>query len=72
MDVNVCKKKQLTNMRTSSSDEALKLTPPIQMSLEQALEFITDDELVEVTPTSLRMRKRVLDASLRRKIRIHG
>ena len=72
MDVNVCKKKQLTNMRTSSSDEALKLTPPIQMSLEQALEFITDDELVEVTPISLRMRKRVLDASLRRKIRIHG
>lgn len=72
MDVNVCKKKQLTNMRSSGADDALKLTPPINMSLEQCLEFITDDELVEVTPVSLRMRKKVLDANLRRKIRIHG
>ena len=72
LDVNVCKKKQLTNMRTSSSDEALKLVPPIEMSLEQSLEFISDDEFVEVTPLSIRMRKRVLDPGLRRKIRIHG
>lgn len=72
MDINVCKKKQLTNTRASGSDDALKLTPPIQMSLEQCLEFINDDELVEVTPQSLRMRKKVLDAGLRRKIRIHG
>ncbi len=72
MDINVCKKKQLTNTRASGSDDALKLTPPIQMSLEQCLEFINDDELVEVTPQNLRMRKKVLDAGLRRKIRIHG
>ena len=72
LDVNVCKKKQLTNMRSSSADEALKLTPPIVMSLEQSLEFIADDELVEVTPKSIRMRKKVLDPGLRRKIRIHG
>ncbi len=55
--VNVCKKKHLTNVRSSSSDMALKLTPPRPMSLEQCLEFITDDELVEVTPVSIRMRK---------------
>ncbi len=72
LDVNVCKRKQLTNMRSSSADEALKLTPPLVMSLEQSLEFISEDEYVEVTPTSIRMRKKVLDPSLRRKIRIHG
>lgn len=72
LDVNVCKKKQLTNMRSSSADEALKLTPPIVMSLEQSLEFISEDEYVEVTPISIRMRKKVLDPGLRRKIRIHG
>lgn len=72
LDVNVCKRKQLTNMRSSSADEALKLTPPIVMSLEQSLEFISEDEYVEITPLSIRMRKKVLDPSLRRKIRIHG
>lgn len=72
LDVNVCKKKQLTNMRSSSADDALKLVPPIEMSLEQSLEFISEDEYVEVTPLSIRMRKKVLDPSLRRKIRIHG
>ena len=72
LDVNVCKRKQLTNMRSSSADEALKLTTPLVMSLEQSLEFISEDEYVEVTPTSIRMRKKVLDPSLRRKIRIHG
>ena len=72
LDVNVCKKKQLTNMRSSSADDSLKLVPPIEMSLEQSLEFISEDEYVEVTPLSIRMRKKVLDPSLRRKIRIHG
>lgn len=72
MDINVCKKKQLTNTRSSGSDDSLRLTPPIQMSLEQCMEFIGEDELLEVTPTSLRMRKKVLDSNLRRKIRAHG
>ncbi len=69
MEVNVCKKKQLTNMRSAGADDALKLTPAIQMSLEQCLEFIADDELVEVTPQSLRMRKRILDSQARKKAR---
>lgn len=58
--VNVCKRKHVTNMRASGSDEALRLTPPLEFSLEQCLEFIRDDELVEVTPKSIRMRKRYL------------
>ena len=65
--VNVCKRKQMTNMRAAGSDESLRLIPPKTMSLEQALEFIADDELLEVTPTSLRIRKKILDASLRAK-----
>ena len=69
--VNVCKKKQMTNMRASGSDEALRLTPPRQMSLEQCLEFLADDELLEVTPQSLRMRKSILDHEKRMKA-IHG
>ena len=69
MDINVCKRKQLTNTRASGSDEALKLTPHIQMSLEQCMEFISDDELLEVTPSSLRMRKKILDNTQRRKAR---
>lgn len=67
--VNVCKKKQLTNMRTSASDEALKLTPIQDLSLEGALEFIADDEYVEVTPQSIRIRKAILDHQLRAKSR---
>ena len=63
--VNVCKKKQLTNMRAAGSDEALRLTPPKVMSLEQCLEFLADDELLECTPKSLRIRKRELDHALR-------
>ena len=63
--VNVCKKKHVTNMRASGSDEALRLTPPRIFSLEECLEFIGDDELVEVTPKSLRLRKRILDHTLR-------
>ena len=65
--VNVCKKKQLTNMRASGSDEALRLTPPRQMSLEQCLEFLADDELLEVTPENLRLRKRILNHEKRMK-----
>ncbi len=67
LTVNVCKKKQLTNMRAAGSDEALRLVPPRQMSLEQCLEFLADDELLEVTPHNLRMRKSILDHSLRMK-----
>jgi len=66
--VNVCKKKQLTNMRASGSDDALRLVPPRILSLEQMLEFLADDELLEVTPESLRMRKRLLDHSARMKL----
>ena len=69
--VNVCRKKQLTNMRASGSDEALRLVPPKQMSLEQCLEFLADDELLEVTPKSLRMRKAILDHEKRMKA-LHG
>lgn len=65
--VNVCKKKHITNTRASGSDDALKLTPPKDMSLEQCLEFITADELLEVTPESLRLRKRLLTADQRAK-----
>ena len=63
--VNVCRKKQLTNMRAAGSDEALRLVPPRTMSLEQCLEFMADDELLEVTPKSLRLRKRLLDHAAR-------
>ena len=59
--VNVCKKKHATNTRASGSDEALRLVPPKRMSLEQDLEFLADDELLEVTPKSLRLRKKILD-----------
>ena len=65
--VNVCKKKHVTNMRAAGSDEALRLTPPTVLSLEQSLEFINDDELVEVTPKSIRLRKRILSKELRMK-----
>ena len=67
--VNVCKKKHVTNMRASGSDEALRLTPTIKLSLEQALEFISEDELVEITPKSIRLRKRILNSDLRAKSR---
>ena len=67
--INVCKKKHVTNIRASGSDEALKLVPPVILSLEQALEFISDDELVEVTPKSIRLRKKILNTELRAKQR---
>ena len=69
--VNVCRTKHLTNTRASGSDEALRLVPPRQMSLEQCMEFLADDELLEVTPKNLRLRKRILDHSQRMK-NIHG
>ena len=68
IDINVCKGKKLTNTRSSGADEALKLTPPIEMSLEQCLEFINADELVEVTPENIRMRKRILDSAERKRM----
>jgi len=67
MSVNVCKRKQLTNMRASGSDEALRLVPPRRLSLEEALEFLADDELLEVTPQSFRLRKRTLSNTMRLK-----
>jgi len=69
LDVNVVKEKKLTNMRASTADEAIRLVPFRELSLEQALEFINDDELVEVTPKSIRLRKRVLVSSQRPKQR---
>jgi GTP-binding protein len=65
--INVCKKKHLTNTRASGSDEALRLVPPRHLSLEESLEFISDDELVEVTPKNIRLRKRILDSETRAK-----
>lgn len=67
IELNVCKKKQMTNTRSSSADEALRLTPPKILSLEQALEFIDTDELLEVTPKSLRIRKKILDPTARKR-----
>ena len=67
IEINVCKKKQMTNPRSSGSDEALRLSPPKILSLEQALEFIDTDELLEVTPKSLRIRKKILDPTMRKR-----
>ena len=67
LDVNVTKEKKQTNMRASSGDEAIRLVPPHIMGLEQAIEFINDDELVEVTPKNIRLRKRILAANMRPK-----
>ena len=69
IEVNVCKKKHVTNMRSSNADEALRLSPPKIMSLEECLEFIEDDELLEVTPLSLRVRKRILNSGERQRAR---
>jgi GTP-binding protein len=67
MDINVTKEKKQTNMRASTADEAIRLIPPRRLSLEQAIEWINDDELVEVTPKSIRLRKRILQANMRPK-----
>lgn len=66
--INVCKEKHLTNTRASGSDDALRLVPPIQFSLEKAIEFISDDELVEVTPKNIRLRKKILDSKTRERM----
>jgi GTP-binding protein len=65
LDVNIVKEKKLTNMRASTSDEGIRLVPPRLLNLEQAIEFIRDDEFVEVTPTSIRLRKKILKANMR-------
>jgi len=67
LDVNPIKGRQLTNIRTTAKEEAVRLTPPIQMSLEEAIAYIEDDELVEVTPTAIRLRKRLLDPNDRKR-----
>ena len=67
MDVNVTKEKKQTNMRASTADEAIRLIPPRRLSLEQSIEFINDDELVEVTPKTIRLRKRILASNMRPK-----
>jgi GTP-binding protein len=67
LDVNPLKGKQLTNVRASGKDDNVQLSPPVKLSLEGALAYIADDELVEVTPKSIRLRKRLLDANARRK-----
>jgi GTP-binding protein len=69
LDVNVTKEKKQTNMRASTADEAIRLIPPRKLGLEQAIEFINDDELVEVTPSSIRLRKRILATNMRPKSR---
>ena len=68
LEVNPCKEKKLTNVRASGSDEAVRLVPPRQLTLEQCIEFIDDDELVEITPKSLRIRKKFLDPNERKKM----
>jgi GTP-binding protein len=68
MMINIVREKQKTNIRTHSADEAIKLVPPREVTLENAIEFIADDELVEVTPQSLRLRKRILKESDRRRL----
>jgi GTP-binding protein len=67
--INVCKGKKLTNVRASGSDDAIKLNPPRQFSLEQAMEYIEEDELLEVTPKSMRMRKKILNTGDRKRSR---
>ena len=68
LEINVIKEKQQSNVRSSGADEAIKLVPPREMNLERALEWIEDDELVEVTPLSIRIRKRYLDANTRKRM----
>jgi GTP-binding protein len=65
LDVNVVREKKLTNMRASTADDAIRLSPPRALNLEQAIEFIADDEMVEVTPKSLRLRKKILQSNRR-------
>ena len=68
IEVNVCKEKHLTAIRSSGADEKLTLITPVQLSLEEAIEFITEDELIEVTPKSVRLRKTILDMAQRKRV----
>jgi GTP-binding protein len=72
MDVNVTKEKKQTNMRASTADEAIRLIPPRKLGLEQAIEFINDDELVEITPAAIRLRKKTLAANMRPRPALDG
>jgi len=72
LEVNVAKRKHLTNMRASTSDIAVRLTPPRQMSLDNCVEYLAEDELLEVTPKSLRLRKKVLDRHGRKRVKVAG
>lgn len=72
IELNVCKTKHLTNTRSSSADEALRLVPPKIMSLEEALDFIDTDELLEITPEHLRIRKKILDPTMRMRAKRNG
>ena len=72
IELNVCKKKHLTNTRSSGADDALTLTPPRILSLEQSLEYVDNDELLEITPKSLRLRKKILDPTLRKRSKINS
>ena len=65
--INVCRKKHVTNIRAAGADEALRLSPPVTLSLEQAMEFISDDELIEITPVTFRLRKRILNTGDRQR-----
>ena len=67
MEINICKEKKLTNIRAAAADESIRLEPPLEITLELALEFINDDELIEVTPDAIRLRKRQLDPTARKK-----
>jgi len=67
IEINVCRKKHQSNIRAAGSDEALRLSPPRQMSLEEALDFIEEDELIEITPSNFRVRKKILDTNKRYK-----
>jgi GTP-binding protein len=69
MNVNACRGKQLTNVRSAGADEKLILTPPMQLTLEKGMEFIAEDELMEVTPKNIRLRKKVLEGNLRSVVR---
>jgi GTP-binding protein len=72
MDVNITKEKKQTNMRASTADEAIRLIPPRKLGLEHAIEFINDDELVEITPSSIRLRKKILASNMRPKVKDQG
>ena len=72
IEVNVCRRKHQTNIRAAGSDDALKLSPPRKMTLEEAIDFIEEDELIEITPENIRIRKKILDSNKRYKAKKHN